>query len=507
MLIDTRGNIHGAVCGQYPLHHPHPSWAEQDANQWWSVVCTTTRQLLEYTGVDPQKIAGLVFSCMMATTVPVDEAGEPLRPAILWLDSRSHRQARQIVDGILKIKGYGLWRLLMFLRRTGGVPSLAGKDTISKIQWIRENEPAVAKRTAKYLDCKDFLIHRCTGRFVTSRDLASLSWMMDTRRGHLGWSERILALLDLAPEKLPAIETSTTVVGEVTDTAATALGIPAGTPVVNGAGDMAAALIGSGAVSANEVHTYIGTSGWVAAPVTRRLLSISDYIGSIWSADPDKYMCIAEQEVSGAAFDWFRTQLCANETYAVLDELAAAVPPGAGKVIFTPWMFGERSPIDDHYVRGGFFNLSLETTREQMVRAVMEGVAYHIRWMLDALEALLAKENASVDWMNIIGGGAVSDIWCQIIADVTHKRIRRVAAPRERVSVGAALIACVALGYDRCCEDLCHKIDIVAEFEPIDAHQAIYAELYAAFKRLYRDNAALYRELNTDDADAPHRRQ
>jgi xylulokinase len=495
ILVRMNNTIVGSKTSEYCVHHPERGCAEQSPSDWWNAVVTTTRDLLDSTGTKPSDIVGLVFSAQMAGTLPVDDEGEALMPCMIWLDTRAAEQAKKIWSGIIKVSGYSVFTLMRFLRITGGAPGLAGKDGISKMLWLKENEPDIYSKAFKFLDSKDYLLYKCTGNFVTSRDNANITWLMDTRTERLCWSDSILRKYGIHGEKLPEIKKSTELAGRLTAEAAEDLGLSPGTPVVVGAGDITSAAIGSGAVTENQIHAYVGTSSWVACHTSRRKKDIRHYVGSICSANPDMYLCIAEQETAGACLDWVKAQMFkekVEEVYELFDHMAANAEPGSRGLIFTPWLFGERAPVDNPTIRGGFHNLSLDHSSGHIVRAVLEGVAFNMKWALDCLEKLTQRADA----INIIGGGALSRTWCQIFADVLNRRMKQVCDPKEAGAKGAAIIAEVALGHMKRLEDAERLVRIDGVFEPNPENAKLYEGIFEEFKNIYKNNHKMCRRLN-----------
>ena len=499
-LIDEKLNLHGKKMKGYPIHVPVKGYAEQDPEDWWNAIIETTRELLQDTNIDLDKIKGIVFSSMMSTLLAINEDGEPLFKAMTWLDTRAAPQAKKYFGrGILKIAGYNLFTVLKFLKITGGAPGFAGKDNITRILWIKENWPDIYKDVYKFLDSKDYLIYKATGKTVTSRDLAHLWWLMDTRLDKMDWSDTLLKKYDIERDKLPEIKLSVEIAGELSSEAASDLELKEGLPVIVGAGDISTVAVGSGSLGDGEFHLYVGTSDWIASHSKDRKLDINHYIGSLASAIPDKYLCIAEQETAGACLDWVKTNMFKEEeeklgekVYDLFDELVSKIPPGSDGLFFTPWLSGERAPIDDDTVRGGFFNLSLEHTREHALRAVMEGVAFNAYWSLGFMEKLFNP----VESINFVGGGALRETWSQIMADVLGRRIRRIEMPREVGVRGAAMIAGVALKVYSSFEEAAENIRVEKEFEPNLENHRFYRNLFEEFKKMYENNKKTYKRLN-----------
>jgi len=484
--------IEASRASRVEVLYPKEGWAEQEPDALWASVAEASRATLAESGVDPGSIIGLVFGAHMAGVLPVDGEGRPLRNMMIWLDERAAGLPEEIWRGFPKVAGYNLFKLLKFLRITGGAPSKTGKDPISKIIWLRENEPDVYRATFKFLDVKGYLINRATGAFITSPDEANLTWLADTRGGQAKWSESLLKDFDIPLEAMPEIKLATDVAGELKPEAAEDLGLKPGTPVVVGAGDITVAAVGSGAVGEGELHIYIGTSDWVAGHVSERKTDVSHYIGSLLSAIPGKYLLIAEQEVASAALEWLMDMAGLKGKYDEVEELVREAEPGAGNLIFMPWFYGERAPIDDPYVRGGLLNISLDHGRGELFRAVMEGVAFNVRWAYQYMEKLVGRK----EQVNLIGGGALFDIWCQILADVLRREVRRMAYPQEAGVRGAAAIAAVGLGVFESFEEAVSRFAVEKIFKPDPERAKVYDWLFDFFVEAYKRTKRLYRALN-----------
>ncbi len=493
-LVSHEGVIRDCARSHLEVLHPRPTWAEQDPNGWWHAIASAVRDLWKNAPERRDTVSGMVFSCQMFGVLPVDVDGKPLMNAMIWLDTRSREQARAITDGFPKVAGYGLGRVIKWLRETNGAPNLAGRDTISKYIWLREERPDVWERTHKLLDVKDYLLLRSTGRTVTTYDLASGGWLFRTRKDQLGWSEPILDMLDLDTSRLPTVIRSTEVAGFLQEDAAADLGIAPGTPVVAGAGDVPSCAIGSGAVRDGEVHVCLGTSSWVASHRDDRCVDPFSATGTLCAAELGKYILIATQETAGASMEWLRRNLLGEHIgYDEINALVEDCPPGAGGVTFFPWMMGERVPVDDSSVRGGFVNLSLDHDKSHVLRAIYEGVALNTRWAFGVVEKLLKEP---VPHVRITGGGAQSDIWCQITADVLQRPVHRVANPQFCGVRGAAVIALRALGEIPRLEDTGHLVEVTDRFEPRAAYASLYDERYAAYRDYYDRTHSWFRRLN-----------
>ncbi len=355
-----------------------------------------------------------------------------------------------ITGGLFEIEGYGVIKLWHWIRICGGIPDRAGKDSIAHILYLKNERPDVYDAADKFLEPKDYLNMRLTGLPAASFDSITLHWLTDNRDiNRIAYSDKLLNWSGIDQEKLPDLRLATDVLGPVKAEAAAELGLPEGIPVVMGTHDIHSAAVGSGAVADYEAHLYVGTSSWVSCHVPFKKTDVFHKIAAVPSAIPGRYLVINEQEMAGACLRYLKDNILfhADELhremkepniYEAFDRIAERAEAGSKGVIFTPWLNGERAPVDDHTVRGGFHNLSLRHTREHMIRAVFEGVAYNSRWLLGHVENFAGREFEAI---HIIGGGALSNIWCQIFADVLNRPIRQMKEPIQANARGAVTLA------------------------------------------------------------------
>jgi len=499
-LYDFKLNLIAQAKTDYPIYYPKPGWAEQDASDYWNSVIKNTKKLLQETGISPDNIQGMIFDTQGNCTIPIDEHGNPLMRSINWLDTRAGPLIQKAFRGVIKISGYGARRLLRHLKITGGAPSSTGKDPISHILWIKKNKPEIYDKTYKFLNVKDFVIFKCTKKAIVSRCLGHSSWLMDTNPEVFDWSDKLLKKFKIDRNKLPEIKKSTEVAGNLTPEAAQELGIKPKIPVFVGSVDWMAASIGSGAIDENQIHINIGTAAWVAAHVYHRKKDIFHYVGPV--STEDNYLCISKQETGAACLDWIKEQMFkdeiskygenSNEIYDKLTEIALKSEPGASNLLFGPWMFGERSPINDPNARGGFFNLFIAHDRSDMLRSVLEGVAYNLKWSLQFVEKLSAKNET----INFIGGGAKSDFWCQIIADVLDRNINQMEDPSLGSTKGSAIVALVGLGVLNNLSEAIPLVKVEKTYKPNPENREIYDKLFAEFIKLYKNQKKMLKTLN-----------
>ncbi len=479
--------------------------AEQDPNEWWEAIVSAARTITQANHVPLDKISCIGVTAQWAGTVAVDRQGSHLMNSVIWMDSRGNRAIRKVAGGgPVNVMGYNLPRMLKWIKLTGGGPSLSGKDPIAHILYLKEAYSDIYRNTYKFLEPCDYLATRLTGKFTASFDSITLHWVTDNRKiQDVKYDAGLLSMSGIDRDKLPDLVPSATIIGKLTESAAADLGLLPGIPVASATGDLASAAVGSGAVSNFDTHLYIGTSSWISCHVPFKKTSITTNIASIPSAIPGKYLVADEHETGGACLNFMKDSLFfaedelrgetpAGNLYELFGSVAEKAPRGSGNVIFTPWLNGERSPVDDHTLRAGFHNLSLSTNRAQIVRSVFEGVAYNSRWLLEAVDKFIGQKIPS---LSFIGGGANSALWSQIHADVTGREIKQMDEPVLANSRGAALLALVALGKIKV-EDIAKMVPVKAIFKPNPDAYKDYDELYGEFTNIYKANKGIYKRLN-----------
>jgi xylulokinase len=488
VLTDLQGHVVASAYQPYEIYTPRPDWAEQDPEELWSAVVATTCQVIQQAGIAPGEILGVGISAQMFNLLPVDERCRPVTRMLSWLDVRSVEQADRVLAGDTP-------RFLF--DHTANIPT--AKDIVPKILWLKEARPDLWQRTRWLFDCKEYILFRLTGQVGIDWHGASVFFLFNAQ--HKTWDSEVCERLGIPLEKLPPAYPCTQVLGEVTPEAAQATGLLAGTPVVICAGDVAVAQTGSGANRDGRSHLCIGTATWVGVSTSSLRNDPHKPFWALNHIDPLKWMVAGEMETGGGALQWYRKLFAQEEarlakergvsTYQVLDELAASAPPGSNKLFFTPWLSGERAPVLDHYARGGFLGLSLGHTRADLARAVMEGVAYHVRWIIEAMQVT----GFPIAEMQAIGGGSASPVWTQIIADVTGRSLRVVEYPLEAGAMGAALTVAVGLGVYPSVEAIDDVIGVRRVVAPITVNQAAYESFYSAYREFYSALAPIYRRI------------
>lgn len=485
--------------------------AEQDPEDWWRAITTATGRLLGRQLVPRETVVAACMSGQWGGTVPVDAHGETVHPAVIWMDRRGAPYSRRLVGGGVKVPGTGLnaRRLRRWLGRTGGLPSTTGKDPVGQVNWLRHERPEAHEAAAWFLDVPEYLTMRLTGRAVATFDTAVLRWCTDNRDpAAVRYDPQLTAWCALDGAKLPPLVAPATVVGRILPDVASQLGLGDHVQVVAGTGDTTAAAVGAGAVLDHQAHLYVGTSAWLSCHVPYKKTDLRTNVASLPAVVPGRYWVATVQDVAGQALSW----LADNVLYAddglsdatelpvdVLDRLntvAAKVPAGSNGVVFTPWLNGERTPVEDERLRGGWFNLSLTTDRAALVRSVFEGVALNARWMLEAVERFVERRQPQgFDRLTFIGGGASSTLWCQVMADVLGKPIHQADDPVLANVRGTGLIGAVALGKLRW-DEIPGKIAVREVFHPDQDVRATYDLAFRTFREVHRRTKSLYARNN-----------
>lgn len=470
-LFDVEGGLLASAFEGYPTDYPLPGWAEQDPSDWWRAVCRSTQRVLAESGCSPRDIAVISFSGQMMSCLPVDAQGVPLRKAIIWADQRAEAEAQWMIEKLGVADGYAI---------TGH--RLSASYTAAKLLWVRAKQPDLYARTAKMLQAKDYVAWMLSGVFATDYSDASGTNLFDLRNRR--WSVEILSALEIAEELLPTVVPSATVVGYVTQAAAEATGLVAGIPIVIGGGDGACATVGAGAVHPGDMYAYIGSSAWLSWVSREPLIDPLCRLGNFAHPDPSCVFPTGSMQAAGGAYDWLERILrgdCSERLYAHLEDLTSATEPGAKGLIFLPYLIGERSPYWNPRARGAFVGLSMSHGRAEMARAVLEGVAFQLRLILDVFTELGAKIGA----LRLIGGGARSALWRQILADVLNVPIVRPRLLVEATSLGAAIAGGVGVGIypDYNIADRLIQLEVGEEPRPVVAMR--YADLYPVFRACY----------------------
>ncbi len=471
--------------------------ATQDPNDWWHAIVEMIGEALASPEVKADKLVAVSITGQYASTVPVDGAGKPVGDCLLWMDTRGRSYARKRFGG--RAAGYDPRIAATWIRRSGGAPSLSGADPIGHRLFLQAEHREIIEEARWLMEPIDHLAMRFTGVAAASPASMATAWLIDTRRpNQRHYDVELVQRSGIYARQLPPLVPSASVTGRVIPQVADFLGLPQGLNVIAALPDLHTGALGSGAVGRNEAHLAISTSSWVSAPVHAKKTDILHQIATVPGLRSNDYLVINNHEVGGLALDWFCGAVLglddSTDAFNTATELAESAQPGAGNVLFTPWLNGERSPIEDSRARGGFHNLSLRTSRSELARSVFEGVALNSRWLSEAVERFTGTRFGSI---RVIGGGAQSSLWCQIHADVLDRTIERPHDPRSANLRGAALSAAIALGHIRL-DNVADLIGPVDRFEPNAANRRVYDALFEQFPKRYRADKAMFHALNQD---------
>lgn len=489
LAIREDGTILAAATEEYPLSSPQPGWSEQDPADWWRASAESVRKVLAKGGIAPTDVKGIGLSGQMHGSVFLDAAGDVIRPALLWNDQRTAAECAEIEE-----RAGGRSALIELVAN----PALTG-FTAPKILWLRNHEPQNFERLRQVLLPKDYIRYRLTGEFATEVSDASGTLLLDVR--NRCWSQTLLSKLQLDPALLPKVYESVEVSGTLNATAAEALGLPVGVPVVGGGGDQAASAVGNGIVQRGAISATMGTSGVVFAHSDEVQIDPAGRVHTFCHAVPGKWHVMGCVLSAGGSFQWFRNQFGAEEVaaareqgidpYELLTAAAATAPAGSEGLYFLPYLTGERTPHADPDARAAWIGLSLRHGKPHLARAVLEGATYAMR---DCLE-IIREMQIPIEEIRLSGGGARSPFWRQLQADIYGQQVVTINA-EEGPAYGVALLAATGTGAFASVEEACGATIRVATRTEIDAARtARYNQLYPMYGQLYRSLAGDFKEM------------
>lgn len=488
VLFDKDANPVEASTREYPLYQPQNGWAEQNPEDWWEAVKFTCRAVILKSGVDPKDIKGIGLSGQMHGLVVLDEQNNVIRPSIIWCDGRTGKECDELTQKLGK-------KLIEITCN----PALTG-FTASKILWLKNNEPQNFARVKKILLPKDYIRFMLTGEYASEVSDASGMQLMDVK--NRCWSKEMLDAVCITEDMLGKLYESSDITGYVTQNAANECGLAEGTIVAGGAADNAAAAVGTGVVTDGKAFTTIGTSGVVYAHSSTPCTDKQGRAHTFCSAVKGEWLMMGVTQAAGLSLKWFRDAVCTDEkekaklmgidVYLLLDDMAAASPIGANRLIYLPYLMGERTPHLDPDCRGVFFGLSAMHTKGDMLRAVMEGVSYSLK---DCLQ-VLNESGVEPKSMVACGGGGTSPLWRQMLADVYGFDVFTCTS-KEGPALGVAILAGVACGMYESVQTACERlIKYNKPQPPIDGRTEKYAKLHEVYKSLYPALRDQYKKLS-----------
>ncbi len=480
VLFDQNGKEIAQRADEYPVYQPHNGWSEQDPEDWYQAAVTTIRYCLDIAAVPGEDVVGIGIAGQMMGAVMLDAQGQPLRRAILWNDARTSEAA----ESVRRLIGDDL---MMKINCNPVRPGL----TAAKIQWVKENEPEIWAKTAHILLPKDYLRYRLTGEYATEVSDASAMQLLDVR--HRCWSPELLAAMDIKESQLGKMYESTDATGQLLPDVSGLLGLTTKTIVAGGAGDNAAGAVGTGVVATGRAMTTIGTSGTVFAYADEPMMDKKARVYTFCMAVPGAWHFMGSVNSAGNSLKWYRNTFYPGDTeYEQINKDAIASAPGANNLIYMPYLTGEQSPHFDLKCRAGFVGLSATHTKGDITRAVMEGITYAMRDVLEAIR----ESGIEPDVMRLCGGGSKSPFWNQLCADIYGMKV---VLPdmnsANATALGGAILAMVATGLYPSVQAACDKIIVMRDesFDPNLDLRGKYDATYAAFDKLYpqlKDNFA-----------------
>lgn len=470
LLMDELGNIKKIVSKEYPLYFPHPGWSEQKPEDWLEKTIEGIKELTAE--CEKENVAGISFGGQMHGLVALDSEGQVIRPAILWNDGRTGEETEYLNNVIGKEK---------LSRYTANI-AFAG-FTAPKILWMKKHEPENFDKIQKIMLPKDYLAYMLSGAFCSDVSDASGMLLMDVE--HRCWSKEMLEICGITEEQLPKLYESYEVVGTLRPEMAKELGLPESVKVIAGAGDNAAAAVGTGTVGDGRCNISLGTSGTIF--ISSKKFGVDEYNGLHSFAHADGYYHLMGCMLSAASCNkWWNEEILKTTDFT--GEQANICKLGENHVFFLPYLMGERSPHNNPDARAVFLGMSMDTTREDMTQAVLEGVAFGLR---DSLE-VARKLGVKIERTKICGGGAKSPLWKKIIANVMNMKVD-VIESEEGPALGGAMLAAVGCGEYPDVETIAEKlVKVVDTIEPDPELVAKYEERYKEFKRIYPTVKSLY---------------
>ena len=476
-LFSTDGQLIGSRTYAYDVYYDQPLYAEQDADAWWEAVCLSTKELMAAYSVDAEDVKAVSFSGQMMGCLPVNREGQALRRSIIWADQRAQKEAALLGEKIDDQKFYNI----VGHRNTASYG-------IQKAMWLKANEPEIYENTYKFLNAKDYMVFKLTGKFYTDCSDANSMTCFDLAARQ--WSEEIVEASGVDYDKLPEIVESVQYIGNVTEKAAKETGLSTDTKVIMGAGDGVAANVGAGCVEPGKAYCCMGTSAWVAGTSEKPVLDANRRIVCWAHAVPGMYSPNGTMQYAGGSYKWMKEVICHEEIrmaeeqgcspYDIINERIASCSPGAEGLLFLPYLMGERAPRWNPDAKGVFFGLTASSSREQILRSVLEGIVMNLGICLDIL-----RQQTPVDELLLIGGAARSSQWQKAIADIFRVPVLVPQYLEEANSMGAAVIAGVGSGLFEDFSAIDRFIKIQQRMEPNETDMKVYEALRPKFDAVY----------------------
>lgn len=486
-LYDFEGKLQSSVVYAYDTFYPGPGCVEQDPEDWWKAVCISTRQLIEKSGISKNDIACITFSAQMMGCLLVDREGNPLRNSIIWADTRAIKQEK-------------FMHSVLDMRETYKITGhrISASYSAAKMLWIKDNSPEIYKRAYKVLHAKDYIIFKLTGSMVTDYSDASGMNLFDINTKE--WSEGILNALGIERGILPDAHPSTDIAGVVSPKAASEIELVSGIPVVIGGGDGSCAAVGAGVVEEGKAYNVVGSSSWIALATDKPIYDDKMRTFNWVHLDPKLYSPCGTMQSAGYSYNWLKNTLCDMEVmdagqkginpYSIIDNKALNSPPGANSLLFLPYLLGERSPRWNPDAKGAFVGLTMTSTKEDILRSVLEGVGYNLKVILEIL-----NNYSAVNEVTVIGGGAKGRVWLQILADIWQKPVIIPEYMEEATSMGAAVCGGIGIGAFSDFRIINKLNKVKNTILPRAEYSGIYSSLFEIFNETYMALEPIFAKL------------
>lgn len=478
IIFNINGNIRANAYQEYPILTPKPGWVEQDANRWWQAVVTTTKKALKSKGVNAKDIAVITVTNQRETVVPVDKTGKALHNAIVWQDRRTKSQCQRISDSIGSKKIY----------RTTGL-TIDPYFSASKIMWLKEHKPKIFKRTYKFLLVHDYILHKLTGKFVTDYSNASRTMLFDIQK--FQWSNDICGVLGIPIDTLPSSKKCGTSIGEITSEAARSTGFKIGTPITTGGGDQQCAALGLGVIREGQMKATTGTGTFAIAPLNKPKLDPKMRVLCSVSVIPNQWILEASIFTTGAVYRWYRDNFAQMESerakklgvdvYELLNQEVARAEPGAHGLFIVPHFAGAGAPYWDPDAKGILYGLTLGHTKQDILRAIIEGVCFEVKGSLKVFSDL----GVDISELRIAGGATRSPVWNQLQADIYGISVAKTMY-EETTALGAAILGGLGVKLFKSPQDAVkNMVELKTKYKPRPKLKTFYEEKYYRYKKLY----------------------
>jgi len=482
ILVDSSGRVVASATEEYPLYTPKPGWAEQEPAHWWEATLKTIKQILDKSPVFPGEIKAIGLSGQMHGLVALGKNHEVLRPAYLWNDQRTYKQCQEIYDAV-----GGREQLLKYTNNSM-LPGYTG----SKILWLKEEEPHNFYNSTMFLNPKDYIRYKLTGKFATEVSDASGTGLFDVKNRR--WNKELLKILEIPPELLPECFESPDITGYITSEVAVETGLPKGLPVVGGGGDAVIQTTGSGLINEGILGITLGTAGIVAMGLNSYTFNSTGNLQVFCNNAPNKWHIMGVTLAAGGSLQWFKDVLCRYEVeqakktgvdaYQIIDlAIEKDSEPGSKNLVFLPYLIGERCPYPDPHAKGVFIGATLRHNHQDFARSVMEGVSFSLRQVYELITEMDLKLTAKE--IRVSGGGSASKLWRQILADIFQLPVKTVSGSKEGGAYGAALVAGTGCNIWSSLEEATDVLKVETELVPDSTHKKIYEQLYGVYKSLY----------------------